>query len=112
MPRPCSLDLRMRVLREVEAGASRREAAECVEVSASSAIKWMQRLNETGSIAAKPSGGSISPLEAPSRSIVVTEQVVENAQASALLESSGLKPTLRRATLSGIADEMSIYEIP
>jgi transposase len=54
----------MRVLREVEAGASRREAAECVEVSASSAIKWMQRLNETGSIAAKPSGGSISPLEA------------------------------------------------
>ena len=64
MPRPCSLDLRMRVLREVQAGASRREAAECVEVSASSAIKWMQRLNETGSIAAKPSGGSISPLEA------------------------------------------------
>ena len=64
MPKPCSLDLRMRVLREVEAGASRREAAECVEVSASSAIKWMQRLNETGSIAAKPSGGSISPLEA------------------------------------------------
>ena len=46
MPKPCSLDLRMRVLREVEAGASRREAAECVEVSASSAIKWMQRLNE------------------------------------------------------------------
>ena len=64
MPKPCSLDLRMRVLREVEAGASRREAAECVEVSASSAIKWMQRLDETGSIAAKPSGGSISPLEA------------------------------------------------
>ena len=31
MPKPCSLDLRMRVLREVEAGASRREAAECVE---------------------------------------------------------------------------------
>ena len=46
MPRPCSLDLRMRVLREVEAGASRREAAECVEVSASSAIKWMQRLKQ------------------------------------------------------------------
>ena len=64
MPKPCSLDLRVRVLRAVEAGASRREAAEYVEVSASSAIKWMQRLNETGSIAAKPSGGSISPLEA------------------------------------------------
>ena len=49
---------------------------------------------------------------ATSRSIVVTEQVVENAQASALLESSGLKPTPRRATLSGIADEISVYEIP
>jgi len=36
--------------------------------------------------------------------------VVENAQ-SALLETSGLKPTLRRATLSGIAD-MPVYEIP
>ena len=34
--------LRMRVLREVEGGALRREAAGCVEVSASSAIKCMQ----------------------------------------------------------------------
>ena len=49
---------------------------------------------------------------AASRAIVVTEQVVENTQASMLLESTGLKPTLRRATLSGIADEMSVYEIP
>jgi transposase len=32
-------------------------------VSASSAIKWMQRWHETGSVAAKPSGGNISPLE-------------------------------------------------
>ena len=49
---------------------------------------------------------------AASRSIVVTEHVVENAQASALLQSSGLKPTLRRVMLGGIADEMSVYEIP
>jgi class 3 adenylate cyclase len=49
---------------------------------------------------------------AASRSIVVTEQVIENAQASALLQTSGLKPTLRRVALSGIADEMSVYEIP
>jgi class 3 adenylate cyclase len=49
---------------------------------------------------------------AASRSIVATEQVVENTQASALLKISGLKPTLRRATLGGIADEMSVYEIP
>jgi transposase len=64
MPKPCSLDLRERVLEAVEAGASRREAAERFEVCASSAIKWMQRWRATGIIAAKPSGGSISPLEA------------------------------------------------
>jgi class 3 adenylate cyclase len=49
---------------------------------------------------------------AASRSIVVTEPVIEHAQASALLEARGLKPTLRRVALSGIADEMSVYEIP
>src|SRR6478735_5648863 len=48
---------------------------------------------------------------AASRSIVVTEQVVENARAHALLESNGLKPTPRSVTLSGIADKVSIYEI-
>ena len=52
------------VVDAVELGASRREAAEWFDVSASSAIKWMQRRQATGSIAPKPSGGSISPLEA------------------------------------------------
>jgi len=42
---------------------------------------------------------------------VVTEQVVENAHARALLETSGLKPTPRRVALSGIADKVSVYEI-
>ena len=64
MPKPCSLELRERVVEAVESGASRREAAEWFDVSPSSAIKWMQRQQETGSIAPKPSGGSISPLEA------------------------------------------------
>ena len=57
MPKPCSQDLRERVLEAVEAGASRREAAEYYEISASSAIKWMQRWHATGSVAPKPSGG-------------------------------------------------------
>jgi class 3 adenylate cyclase len=48
---------------------------------------------------------------AASRSIVVTESVVENADARALLEASGLKPTLRHVALSGIADKVSVYEI-
>ena len=63
MPKPCSLDLRMRLLEAVIAGASRREAADCFDVSASSAVKWLQLWQETGSVAAKPTGGSISPLE-------------------------------------------------
>ena len=48
---------------------------------------------------------------AASRSIVVTESVVENAQARSLLETKGLKPTPRRVALSGIADKVSVYEI-
>jgi class 3 adenylate cyclase len=48
---------------------------------------------------------------AASRSIMVTESVVENAHARVLLETSGLKPTLKRVALSGIADKMSVYEI-
>ena len=54
MPKPCSLELRTRVVDAVESGASRREAADCFEVSPSSAIKWMQR--RQAFIAPKPSG--------------------------------------------------------
>jgi transposase len=63
MPKPCSVDLRERVLEAVLAGASRREAAERFAISASSAVKWLQRFDETGSIAAKQTGGSTSALE-------------------------------------------------
>jgi transposase len=64
MSKPYSMDLRERVVEFVEAGASRHEAAECFVVSVSSAIRWMQRRVRFGSVAAKPSGGSTSPLEA------------------------------------------------
>lgn len=63
MPKPCSVDLRVRVLEAVMAGASRREAAERFAISASSAVKWLQRFDAIGSVAAKPTGGSTSPLE-------------------------------------------------
>ena len=43
MPKAYSGDLRDRVIEAVETGASRREAAERFEVSASSAVKWLQR---------------------------------------------------------------------
>jgi transposase len=55
--------LRERVIEAIEGGASRREAAERFCISASSAIKWMQCWRATGSVAARPSGGSESPLD-------------------------------------------------
>ena len=63
MPRAYSGDMRQRVIAEVESGASRREAAEEFEVSASTAIIWVKCFRETGRCVAKPRGGSISPLE-------------------------------------------------
>jgi class 3 adenylate cyclase len=48
---------------------------------------------------------------AASRSIVVTEPVVENADTRSLLEANGLKPTRRSVALSGIANKVSVYEI-
>ena len=63
MPRSLSGDLRERVIEAVQAGASRREAAERFEISASSAVKWLQRWRDHGVCAPKPRGGSRSILE-------------------------------------------------
>jgi transposase len=64
MPKPYSVDLRARVIEDVQTGASRREAADDYGISPSVVIIWVQRFKETGSVAPKPIGGSISPLEA------------------------------------------------
>jgi len=63
MARPYSVDLRVRVIGDISTGASRREAAERYGVSPSVVVLWAQRFERTGSVAAKPSGGSTSPLE-------------------------------------------------
>jgi transposase len=57
------MDVRMRVIEEMESGASCRETADWIEVSPSSAVKWHQRWRATGSVAPKPNRGSTSPLE-------------------------------------------------
>jgi transposase len=76
MPKSYSGDLRERVIEAVEAGASRREAAERFEVSVSSAIRWVERWQESGSAVPKPRGGSISPLEESAARVlaVIAEQ--------------------------------------
>src|SRR6516164_11520732 len=73
---PYTGDLRIRVIEFVEAGGSRREAAEQFQVSASSAIRWVQRFREDGTSEPMPRGGSTSPLEQHSQQIlaVIREQ--------------------------------------
>ena len=63
MPKAYSGDLRVRVIEMVRAGASRREAAEVFSLADSTAVKWLQRWEKSGSAEAKPRGGSVSPLE-------------------------------------------------
>jgi transposase len=57
MARPYSVDLRERVVRAVEAGASRRATAAKYEVSPSFVIKLMQRWRRRGTLAADRIGG-------------------------------------------------------
>src|ERR1700730_15054142 len=63
MPAGYSTDIGVRGSGSVEGVSSRREAAEEFDVSPSSAIKWVATYRTTGSWAAKPRGGSTSPLE-------------------------------------------------
>ena len=59
-----SLDLRTRVIAAVEEGDSAREAGRLLKIGASTAIRYVQRFIETGSVAALPgTGHSRSPLE-------------------------------------------------
>jgi transposase len=61
MSRPYSEDLRLRAVAAVEGGVSRRRAAAQFSLGVSSVIRWCQRKDETGSIAAKPMGGKVKP---------------------------------------------------
>ena len=62
--------LRMRVIDFVEAGGSRREAAEQFDVSVSSAIRWLQHFRNDRRSEPMPSGGSVSPLEKHAQQIL------------------------------------------
>ena len=63
-------EVRVRIIDFVQAGGSRREAAEHFEVSVSSAIRWVQRFREDGTSEPMPRGGSTSPLEKHSQQIL------------------------------------------
>jgi len=57
MGKPLSNDLRLRALAAVDAGASRRAAAERFGVSAASVIRWDQARRERGDPGPKAQGG-------------------------------------------------------
>jgi transposase len=57
MPKSLSFDLRSRVLAAIDAGLSRRKAAERFGVSASSAIRWDALRQAGGDARPKPQGG-------------------------------------------------------
>src|SRR5436190_20714116 len=95
MPKSYSCDLRQRVIGMVEAGASRHEAAEHFGVSVSSVVKWMQRWNESRSVAPKPRGGRISPLEHQAECVVA---VITRQPDPTLAETAGAPRRLRSRT--------------
>ena len=70
MTRPYSSDLRARVVAAVDDGATRWEAAERFGVSVATAVRWHQAWRQTGTIAAKPIGGSRSPLDDHAQEII------------------------------------------
>ena len=57
MVKPYAMDLRERLVSAVEAGESRRSAARRFGVSASTAVKWLQRHRATGSVRPSKIGG-------------------------------------------------------
>jgi putative transposase len=57
MPKPYSNDLRERLVAAVAGGLSRHKAAAQFKVAPSTAINWMKRVQETGSVAPGQMGG-------------------------------------------------------
>ena len=112
MTAPLSPDLRRRLVRAVKAGSSAREAARRFEVSASAAIKLMQRVRQTGSAAPARIGGYRKPLldghEALLRELTTAKGSITLAEIQGALRHRGIEvgslstiwATLRRLGLS------------
>lgn len=103
MPAPISMDLRLRIVRAVERGSSIREAARRFAVSASAAIKLMQRVRATGSAAPDRYGGHRRPLlephEADLRRLIEATPDITLAELQAELQRpSGSPPGSRPCT--------------
>ena len=94
-----SEDLRSRVVAEVAAGSSRRQAAARFKVSAASAVRWTTLEAQTGSVRVRPRRGKVSPLEPHAdwlKDLVAKEPDLTLAEIEVrLLDALGLKITER-----------------
>lgn len=81
MATPYSEDLRERVVAAVEGGFSRHKAAAIFGIAVSTAILWVRRSRETGSVAAKALGGD-------------TRSTIKGEAAAWMLSLVTLKPDL------------------
>jgi putative transposase len=94
MTAPLSLDLRRRIVRSVEGGSSARQAAARFEVGASTAVKLMQRLRRTGSVAPAQIGGYRRPILEPHADLlcelVAARPAVTLAELQAELQTRGI----------------------
>jgi class 3 adenylate cyclase len=61
---------------------------------------------QTVNIAARVQGLAVS------RSIFATKPVVANQRTAQLLDDAGLTPVPQQAALRGVADELTVYQIP
>jgi len=94
MTAPLSQDLRRRIARAVAQGSSIRQAAVRYDVSPSAAVKLMQRVRKTGSLAPGRIGGHRRPVLEPHedllRDLVAAKSSVTLARIQAELKARGI----------------------
>jgi putative transposase len=104
MTAPLSLDLRLRIVRAVNAGSSIRQAAKRFDISPSAAIKLMQRVRQTGSPEPAKIGGYRRPVLEPYadelRALLARQAGITLREIQATLAARGIEVK----ALSTIAD--------
>src|SRR6478752_3943038 len=89
MGKPYSLDLRKRVVSAIEGGMSRNQAAKQFGVAISTAIGWMRRVKDTGSVAPGQMGG-----HKPKRFREITRSGCRSGSGTAISRYAGSLPSL------------------
>src|SRR3984893_11780048 len=100
MAKAISNDLRQRVIEVIDRGLSCRQEAERFGVSASSAIRWLDRLKKQGDVAAKRAGGDRKSGRIEAEAAFLLGEVAETPDIT-LVELQKKLKTLASASASG-----------